>query len=939
MRHAMKETLQSRSWLPGAAIPVMMSALLLPLLAAAEEHRELAPRFGNLNGRWAFRLDPGQTGEKDGWAAPILDDSAWQQILVPGLWEEQGVTGERDAKGNPPDGYNGVAWYRLKFIISADWKGKDLNLWLGRIDDEDRTYLNGRLVGETGPGIERAVMVNRFYSVKPEFVNFGRENVLAMRVRDGGGPGGIIGPSLSLLPAGAEETMMKKLPQENRPLSERFSNPPANARINKIIHNWPDSPDEQDYLISSLISRGFGGVTSNVSFQDYLVSEQKWQAFIRAVNKSKEVGMSLWLYDENGYPSGSAGGLVLKDHPEWQSHGLLIANAESDGGKVSIDVPPGTLVSAAAYPEKDGQADVAKAVDLKANIANGKLEWTAPAGRCRVVVVTQDVIYEGTHMSVCLAQHMPFIDYLIPEATQKFIELTHDAYAKRFGGDLGKYFVATFTDEPSLMSLFLKGMPYSVLPWAPNLQSEFRKRRGYDLDPLVPLLIMDAGGAEQKARHDYWLTIGEMVSENFFGQIQERCAKYNIPSGGHLLLEESVTAHVPLYGDFFRCIRRLDAPSIDCLTSIPAEVPWHVARLLSSAAELEGKTITMSETSDHCQRYRPEGDKRPVYTVSEAEIRGTCNRLILNGINTITSYYSFSGLDDDAMNRLNNWVGRCCTTLTGGHQVCDVALLYPSESLWTRFVPSAKWTESAKNAHDVESAYHAAERNLYEGRRDFTHVDSRTIAEAKVSDGSLVYRNLEWRVVVLPNADTMPLKSWRNLADFWKSGGVVVSIGVLPANSEAEFPSNEIRDIAKAIFGDGEGARAKKNAAGGVGVFLPRDSVNLLASILNALLEPDVKISDSATPIRVTHRRIDGHEIWFLINDGEKPVSCKADLSASGAGERLDPSMGTISQLPSGNDIALDLQPYGGMLFRFAKVARPKRLTPEVTVFPVKFSE
>ncbi|MEK6661218.1 MAG: hypothetical protein AABY63_04975, partial [candidate division NC10 bacterium] len=51
----------------------------------------------------------------------------------------------------------------------------------------------------------------------------------------------------------------------------------------------------------------------------------------------------------------------------------------------------------------------------------------------------------------------------------------------------------------------------------------------------------------------------EELSENFFGQIQERCRRFNIPSGGHLLMEEGLVAHVPLYGDFFRCIRRLDA--------------------------------------------------------------------------------------------------------------------------------------------------------------------------------------------------------------------------------------------------------------------------------------------------------------------------------------------------------------------------------------------
>ena len=209
------------------------------------------------------------------------------------------------------------------------------------------------------------------------------------------------------------------------------------------------------------------------------------------------------------------------------------------------------------------------------------------------------------------------------------------------------------------MSLFMKPMPYSVLPWSPGLAAAFQSRRGYALVPVVADLVFDGGAQGKKHRYDYWQTISELVSENYFGQIQEWCSRHNLRSGGHLLMEEGLVAHVPLYGDFFRCVRRLDAPSIDCLTSLPHDVPWFIARMLASAAELEGKRVVMSETSDFAQRYRPPGDKRPVRDVTEAEIRGTCNRLMVSGVNCITSYYAFAGLDDEALRRLNNWVGRC----------------------------------------------------------------------------------------------------------------------------------------------------------------------------------------------------------------------------------------------------------------------------------------
>ena len=113
---------------------------------------------------------------------------------------------------------------------------------------------------------------------------------------------------------------------------ERFAQPPADARILKIIHNWPDQPEAQDQLIGRLRAQGFGGVVCNVSFDQYLESDAKWLAFTRAVNEAKKAGMALWLYDERGYPSGNAGGITLRDHPEWEARGLLVADAESQGG-------------------------------------------------------------------------------------------------------------------------------------------------------------------------------------------------------------------------------------------------------------------------------------------------------------------------------------------------------------------------------------------------------------------------------------------------------------------------------------------------------------------------------------------------------------------------------------------------------------------------------
>lgn len=718
-------------------------------------------------------------------------------------------------------------------------------------------------------------------------------------------------------------------------LAAMFAAPPSAPRILKIIHSAPDAPDEQDALLRLLASQGFGGVVTNVSFSEYLESEANWSAFTRFVSAARGAGMVLWLYDERGYPSGTAGGITMREHPEWEARGLLIAEADSSGGAVQLEVPPDDLLLAAAFPVVDGAIDLSRRVDIAAPPEGGTLSWDAPAGAWRVLAIGDSPLYEGTHAALSLADKLAYIDLMCPEATARFLEVTHAAYAQRLGADLGRWFVATFTDEPSLMGMFLKRQPYRVLPWTPRMLAEFQSRRGYALEALLPALVTPAGARTSKVRYDFWTTVAELTSENFFGQIQTWCRAHNIPSGGHLLMEESLLTHVPLYGDFFRCARRLDAPSIDCLTSVPASVPWFIARLIGSVAELEGRSVTMCETSDHAQRYRPAGDTRPIVHVTEAEIRGTCNRLMLNGITTITSYYSFADLDTGQLVRLNEWVGRCCTMLRGGHQVADTALLYPIESVWPRFEPSHNWVEeSSPEAHRIESIQRAAAEQLYWARRDFTCVDARALIEARARGDALVHGALEWRAVVLPCADTLPLRAWENLLAFWRGGGVLVALSVLPANSEDEFPSARVQEIAAEIFGPGAGARTNLSAAGGAGIFLPQGAEALLPAALDAVLEPQVRLDDKDAPLRITHRRIDSHDVYFAINDSADVWEGAFGLNGAGAGERWDPATGAVSPVDAAG-ISVRFEPYGGAFFRFDDAAKPKRLTPPINACPL----
>jgi hypothetical protein len=132
----------------------------------------------DLQGEWRFEI-----GENDKFANPNYDDSKWERIKVPSRWEDQGFPG-----------YDGYAWYRISFKAPRNLPRRHLYLKLGRIDDVDRVYLNGVYIGGRGelpPNYRTAYNVKRCYPLPQGILKLGKKNVLAVKVYDKHGTGGI----------------------------------------------------------------------------------------------------------------------------------------------------------------------------------------------------------------------------------------------------------------------------------------------------------------------------------------------------------------------------------------------------------------------------------------------------------------------------------------------------------------------------------------------------------------------------------------------------------------------------------------------------------------------------------------------------------------------------------------------------------------------------
>ncbi|HIE08745.1 MAG TPA: hypothetical protein EYP65_02725 [Armatimonadetes bacterium] len=164
----------------------------------------LAGGFGpqvdiKVDGAWAFSgakgiLAGGRALGLDGVWEFRIEGRRWRKIRVPGAWEDQGVKEVAPGSPNPSwKPYNGIAYFRWKFLVPGEWQGRTLVLYIGTMDDEDWVYINGRLVGHTGMDKPNWWPIERAYKIPSKFVNFGGENEILVKVYDRGEEGGFWG--------------------------------------------------------------------------------------------------------------------------------------------------------------------------------------------------------------------------------------------------------------------------------------------------------------------------------------------------------------------------------------------------------------------------------------------------------------------------------------------------------------------------------------------------------------------------------------------------------------------------------------------------------------------------------------------------------------------------------------------------------------------------
>jgi hypothetical protein len=520
----------------------------------------------------------------------------------------------------------------------------------------------------------------------------------------------------------------------------------------------PMSESERKQLAEQAMTaqrnRGLGGVVCNVSFQNYLTSEENWKTLAAGVEACHKLGMVVWLYDEKGYPSGAAGGLVLKDNPAFEA-----------------------------------------------------LEMAMDRSRPDPFVLRPS--FEFTHASNNYAACQRYVNLLDAEADRAFIAKTHEAYRQRLSSYFGNTIQAFFTDEPSLMAVNLGQIPeparkrvpvtdpidpkaksLPAVPWSRDLVEQYRQRFHDDLMAKRSSLFGGQTPGDLQTRRQFWSLVAELLSARYYGEIQTWCHRNGVASSGHILHEESILHHPALEGNSLQDLMRMDIPGCDVLSSNPENVmhgSWMTAALPSSAAVLNGGRRVMTEVSDFGEVMSGQGPAKLDM------MRATAAWQAAWGVTEFTLYYSPQGRPETDYPAYGDFVGRLNAILKPARIERETLLYYPIYDLWAEYLPTAEplglGSQSARAQKIVQSFWRLGTA-LQRNQIPFVLVDHELLAKAKPqADGSLLLAGRRFSGLVVPDGVAMPEPAAKVEAAFRAQHGRVF-------RDDAKLPADRQRLLA-----------------------------------------------------------------------------------------------------------------------------------------------
>ena len=575
---------------------------------------------------------------------------------------------------------------------------------------------------------------------------------------------------------------------------------------------------------------------------------KNWMNRIRnTVSHAKDIGIPIYLYDEDRWPSGFAGGIVTKNR-RYAMKAIRITMSQNNKCRFE----PITIPSH---------------------------EWFNNCG---------------------------YLDTLSHEAVREFIKSTYTAYKRAVGDEFNKTIPSIFTDEPNCLTVWQlqdKGSLY--LPWTDGLDKIFERRYGYDLRKNFICFVKNKGDYK-KVRYQFIKLITELFVENFGKQIHTWCEENNIALTGHYLEEDTLASQIRVLGAAMPFYEYMHIPGVDHLgrqvqgvNHLGIRIPsaYLTIKQCSSVAHQLGKERVLSELFG-CSGYN--------MTFTDRKWIGNWNTVL--GINLFCPhlwlysmagsrkrdhppaisyqqpYWKYNKVIEDYFARINFITNQ-------GKFYSNILVLHPVESGWCLYNPA-----DVKPVDRLNNKFVSILKTLSGKHFDYDLGDESLISRygkvIKRTGAMFRVGRMDYPLVIVPPVISLRKTTIELLNEFLGRGGKVIGFKPFPERVDGEKDENGlIKEIYPWIY------------------LLPESGSHLISSI-ETLLKRDISITDvnkgsEIEDIYYQHRVADDNtDIYFLVNNNKEKdwvANIRIPKEKNASLEIWNPVTGDISALKKVN--------------------------------------
>ncbi|TSA37371.1 MAG: hypothetical protein D4R64_05810 [Porphyromonadaceae bacterium] len=598
-------------------------------------------------------------------------------------------------------------------------------------------------------------------------------------------------------------------------LQVKFKNPPSDCWPHTRWW-WPGNPVSKEEItreLEEMHSHGIRGVEQITMEPVYekgnipYLSDEFMEMLKHTVKEAKRLGMEVSL--NFGGPGWIIGGEWVLE--EDKSKDMVPTFTDLTGNQIyNGNLPVGltktkrswehftpqlegneTLLAAIAGKiDADGKISKKWLVNLTGNVSGNKIVWKVPEGNWRLMAFWLKKNGIGNA-----------VDHFSKRAMERYCEYLGNKFYNKFGDEFGKTVESLFVDSFELPNLS------SGINWSTGLLEEFKTDKGYDLTPYLPAIWWEVSDISPKIRFDVNDFLHQKGLNVFFKTFLEWCEAHHIQG------------RIQPYGfntDNIEASGMTNIPEMEITAGEKDAADWFDTRIgpkkyVASGAHIYGRKIVSAEvyTFIHWERYRETLEELKI--ASDGYLLSGASKFYNHGFNyspekivsptrslPFAAYIQPQNVWWDYYPKLAEYIARCSYLLRQGDFAPDIALYSPLANQWALNVLNPrKWTR--------EFDWGELGNLLISNGYDYDLINDDALQNrARIEDGKIKILNLEYKLLILPNVETIPLKTLQFIEKYVDMGGVVIALERLPEKStgylDYQQTDEKVKDLTNNLF-------------------------------------------------------------------------------------------------------------------------------------------